>query len=76
MDPDLIVNIDVPFAVACERNKLRAASRSGHYVSDREMRETYSSDDISIFRQDPRVVVPSNDVGRQNIAERATLGLF
>jgi len=76
VEPDLIVYIDVPFAVACERNRLRAASRSGHYVSDREMTETYSSDDISILRQDPRVVVLPNDVGTQNIAERATLGLL
>lgn len=42
ISPDLIVYLDVPFSVALERNRTRALTEEGHFVSEREMRETYN----------------------------------
>jgi len=75
IEPDLIVYVDVSFPIAYQRNKLRGSSRSGHYVSDREMKETYAADDIESLRQDPRVtVIPNEDM--KSVVLRAAGGLF
>jgi adenylate kinase family enzyme len=76
IEPDLIVYVGVSFPVAYQRNKLRASSRSGHYVSDREMTETYMADDIESVRQDPRVAVIPNEDMRKSVALRAAGDLF
>jgi len=74
--PDLIVYVDVPFAIAQQRNKLRRASCSGHYVSDREMMETYQFDDIDAIRNDERVAVLPNEEISRSVAENAACDLF
>jgi adenylate kinase family enzyme len=69
---DLIVYLDVPFSVAQERNRNRALSGQGHFVSEREMRETYQTDDLVKLREARGIQVLRNDAFNRITAEQAT----
>jgi adenylate kinase family enzyme len=75
VSPDLIVYVDVPFTTACERNKARFAMGTGHYVSDKEMRETFKDDDIDAISQTNKVVRLTN-ASSSDLAEHAAVTLF
>jgi adenylate kinase family enzyme len=52
--PDLVVYLDVNLELAIHRNRQRAmADRGGHYVSEREMRDTFGVDDLDKLRRRP-----------------------
>jgi adenylate kinase family enzyme len=55
--PDLVVYLDVDLEVAIHRNRQRAkADRGGHYVSEREMRDTFGMDDLDNLKRDPNLL--------------------
>ncbi len=76
IDPDLAVYIDVRFRTACERNRGRAllGTADKHYVSAREMKETYEEDDLQqlILHFGRKIVRINNDLETQALAVRET----
>lgn len=62
LKPDLVVYLNVTLETALRRNKERVLSEQGdkHFVSEREMRETYAKDDIEELvkvHQGPMLIV-------------------
>jgi len=53
VQPDLIVYLDVDFEIAIHRNRRRPTEGRGdrHYVSEREMRTTFLSDDLDQLKE-------------------------
>ncbi|SRR6266566_465949 len=76
IDPDLAVYIDVSFRTACERNRGRAllGTADKHYVSAREMKETYEEDDLQqlILHFGRKIGRINNDLETQALAVRET----
>jgi adenylate kinase family enzyme len=76
VDADVLVYLDVPFATAVRRNELRFRAGTGHFVSEREMRETYQYDDVSVLRTQPAFCLLPNDELQLGGAERAARVVF
>ena len=51
IQPDLVVYVDVPLNIALQRNIGRKEIDGAHYVSDEEMRSTFSIDDIDLLEK-------------------------
>jgi thymidylate kinase len=53
VEPDLIVYLDVDLETALHRNRQRATAKRGdrHYVSEKEMRTTFASDDLEELKE-------------------------
>ncbi|MEO8077466.1 MAG: hypothetical protein ABI818_14145 [Acidobacteriota bacterium] len=76
VDADVLVYLDVPFATAQRRNELRYRAGTGHFVSGREMRETYQYDDVSVLKNRPAFCLLPNDELQLGGAERAARAVF
>lgn len=67
----LIVYLDVPLQLAQERNRMRAATGQGHFVSEREMQETFQTDDLAKLQETCAVSVLTNEDFKRVTAEQA-----
>jgi len=74
VQPNLIAYVNVDYEIALERNKLRSTQSTGdrHFVSEKEMRETYTTDDheeLLKLGQFNTIIIDNNQAGATGLDE-------